>query len=92
MDDEDLDWLRRRLVAIDKAIHDAPPEDRELRYGLAQEGDRCRTMLRSGNAEAVATARLSWTERAAHKTIHEQNVPALKAIARNMGGAQGGHA
>jgi len=92
MDDDDLDWLRQRLVLVDKAIRAAAPDDRELRFGLAQEGDRCRALLRSGNAEAVADARESWTERAANKGTHQQDVAALEGRARNMGGSAGGNA
>jgi hypothetical protein len=82
--DEDLDWLRRRLMSIDDELRATPGEDLQLRFELARAADACRSMLRSGNAEALAAARVSWTERAAHKDTHEQNVAALEAMARSM--------
>lgn len=46
-------------------------------------------MLRSGNAKGLAAARKSWTERAANKGSHEQNIAALEAMARFMPGDGG---
>ena len=80
--DEDLDWLRQRLMAIDDELRAASAEDLQLRFDLAVAADSCRAMLRSGNAEALAAARESWTERAANKGTHEQNQAALEAMAR----------
>ncbi len=90
--DEDLDWLRERLVAIDDDLRATPTDDLTARFELASAADACRSMLRAGNAAAVAAARSSWTARAAHKETHEQNVAALEAISRFMpseGGSSG---
>lgn len=85
MDDaEDLDWLRQRLVSIEDELRATSSEDLRGRYELASAADACRSMLRSGSADALAAARVLWTERAAHKDTHEQNVAALEAMARFM--------
>jgi len=88
--DEDLDWLRQRLISIDEEFRATSTDDLELRFDLSVAADSCRSMLRSGNAEALASARASWTERAANKSTHEQNVAALEAMARFMPSEGGG--
>ncbi len=88
--DEDLDWLRQRLMSIDDELRATSADDLQLRFELAVAADSCRSMLRSGNAEALAAARLSWTERAANKGTHDQNVAALEAMARFMPSEGGG--
>ena len=87
---EDLDWLRQRLISIDEEIQATAPDDLQTRFDLARAADSCRAMLRSGNAEALAAARISWTERAATKGTHEQNLEALEAMARFMPSEGGG--
>jgi hypothetical protein len=91
-DDTDMDWLRRRLVAIEDERRSLPPTDLAARNQLAEAADACRAMLRSGNAEAVAAARERWSQRAANKSTHEQNVEALEAMARSMPGDASGTA
>lgn len=86
MDDSatDMDWLRRRLVAIEDERRSVPTSDMATRHELSQAADACRAMLRAGNADAVAAARERWSQRAANKNTHEQNVEALEAMARFM--------
>jgi hypothetical protein len=93
MDDDgnvDMDWLRRRLVAIEDERRSVPRSDLATRHDLSQAADACRAMLRAGNVEAVAAARKRWTQRAANKNAHEQNVAALEAMARFMPGEGSG--
>jgi hypothetical protein len=87
---EDLDWLRQRLVSIDEEIRLTAPDDLQTKFELACAADSCRSMLRSGNAEALAAARTSWNKRAANKGVHEQNLAALEAMARFMPSEGGG--
>ena len=82
--DEDVDWLRQRLVSIEDELRSVGADDLELRFELARAADVCRSVLRSGHAEQLADARASWAERAANKGQHEQNVAALEAMARFM--------
>jgi len=67
-----------------------PPDDLQARFDLARAADSCRSMLRSGNIEALATARTLWNQRAANKGTHEQNLAALEAMARFMPSEGGG--
>lgn len=71
-------------MSIDDELRATSGEALQHRFELASAADACRSMLRSGNAEALAAARVLWTERAAHKGSHEQNVAALEAMARFM--------
>jgi hypothetical protein len=87
---EDLDWLRTRLVSIEAEIRSTSPDALQAKFDLARAADSCRSMLRSGNAEAVAAARALWNERAANKGTHEQNLAALEAMARFMPSEGGG--
>lgn len=87
---EDLDWLRMRLVSIEEEIRTIPPDDLKARFDLARAADSCRSMLRAGNAEALTAARTLWNQRAANKETHEQNLAALEAMARFMPTEGGG--
>jgi len=89
-DSDDLDWLRQRLAAIEEEIRATAPDEFQVRFELATAGDRCRSMLREGSADAMAAAREAWTARAANKGTHEQNVAVLEALARYMPTEGGG--
>ena len=87
---QDLDWFRQRLVTIEEEIRTTPAHDLKTKHELAVEGDTCRGLLRSGNAKALNAARELWSERAANKGSHEQDVAGLEGRAQSMGGDGGG--
>ena len=86
---QDLDWYRQRLAAIADEIRTTPADDLKAKHDLAVEGDTWRSLLRSGNAKELAKARKLWTERAANKGSHEQDVAGLEGRAQSMGGEGG---
>jgi hypothetical protein len=81
----DLDWARRRLVAIDDELRVTPRDDFARRHALQAAGDTLRAVLRNGRADQIAAARAQWNDRAGRKGEHEIDTEALEGFASRIG-------
>jgi len=83
--DDDLDWARQQLVAIDDELRAVDRDNFARRHALQVAGDTFRTVLRRGHADALAAARAEWNARAGHKGEHEVDIEALDGFASTIG-------
>lgn len=87
--EDELDWARRQLVAIDDQLRSVPSDDFARRHALHEAADAFRSVLRDGNYHAVRAAQRAWSERAGRKGTHEVDVATLEGLVRSMMPAEG---